>query len=123
MKSLALVLDKCLSGDSASVHAAFAQLRTVVREHPYSDNIEEAIYLTALGQSALAASEQSLSIRKGSLEFLEYLGDGYAPMREGTPTALLEPRWDFDREVANSGERPAEKRVESVLKVSQHDPT
>lgn len=82
------------AGSSESIHAALARLSGMLRENPYSRDIEEVIYLTAMGQSALPVSEQTLATTSGALEFLEYLGEGYAPALEDTPTAVLYPQWD-----------------------------
>lgn len=96
-----------VTGDSKSVHAALSRLYAVVQEYPYSDNVEEAIFFTAVGQSALPSSEQTTSNKKGALDFLEYLGEGYIQAEEGAPTAMLETRWDFD--VADSTDTRASK--------------
>lgn len=52
------------------------------------------IYFLAIGQSALPTAEQTVASATGSLEYLEYIKEGYAPAREGAPTVSLYPRWD-----------------------------
>lgn len=49
----------------------------------------------AIGQSALPPAEQSVETANGSLEYLEYLKESYAPAYEGEPTAMSYPRWDL----------------------------
>lgn len=86
------------AGDLKSIRAALARLADVIRDHAHSEVVEEAIYLTAIGQSALPVSQRNASTRAGTLEFLEYLADGYVPAQEGAPTALLESQWDVGRD-------------------------
>lgn len=69
-----------------SVHGALAQLGTVVRQHPYGDNVEEAILFIALGQSALPPEEQTAERRLGAIHFLEYLTEGYTLTTPGGST-------------------------------------
>lgn len=82
------------AGSSESAHSALTRLSGMLRDDPYSRNIEEVIYLTAMGQLALPVSEQTLATTSGALEFLEYLGESYAPALQEAPTATLYPQWD-----------------------------
>lgn len=100
------------AGSSESVRAALARLSGMLRDNPYSRNIEEVIYLTAMGQSALPVSEQALATTSGALEFLEYLGESYAPALEDTPTAILYPQWD-STDVDNCEQTQMDKRNRS----------
>lgn len=85
-------------GDPASTRFALARLSEVMRDHPYSNSIEDVIYLLAIqsrGQTGAAAM--------GALEYLDYLRESYAPAYEGAPTGCLYPRWDSNEE--DVGER------------------
>lgn len=43
----------------------------------------------------MPTAEQSVEAANGSLEYLEYLKEGYAPAHQGPPTATSYPRWDL----------------------------
>ena len=49
----------------------------------------------AIGKSALPTADQTVETANGSLEYLEYLKESYAPAYEGAPTATSYPRWDL----------------------------
>lgn len=68
----------------------------VIREHPYCDNIEEAIFFTALGRSALRSEERNASSGRGDIEFLEYLAESYSSGMAEKPTTRSNPSQDFD---------------------------
>lgn len=74
-------------GDDTSVRVGLAQLAGVVREHPYCDRVEEAIFFIALGHCGLPPEARNPSSRGVTLDFLRYLAEGYVPADEGEPTA------------------------------------
>ena len=82
-------------GGSGNIRSALHRLSEALRAHPHSQNIEEVIYFIAIGQSALPTVEQTVESANGSLQYLEYLTDGYAPAHEGAPTVTSYPRWDL----------------------------
>lgn len=84
-----------IPGGSSNIRSALDRLSAVLRTHPYSLDIEEVIYFLAIGQSALPTAEQTVASANGSLEYLDYLKEGYAPAHEGTPTVSSYPRWDL----------------------------
>lgn len=84
-------------GDPASVRSALDRLSGVLRDRPYSNNVEDAIYFLAI-QAAFPSTGQNAAAAEGALEYLDYLRDGYAPAAQGTPTASLYPRWDSAEE-------------------------
>lgn len=82
-----------ITGDSSSVHSAFGRLSAVLQRNPYGRNVEDAIYLLALGWSIPALEHNTLGATS-ALEYLEYIGESYALAKEGAPTAMLYPHWD-----------------------------
>ncbi|CAM9198913.1 unnamed protein product, partial [Laminaria digitata] len=84
-----------IPGGSANIRSALDRLSAALRTHPYSRDIEEVIYLLAIGQSALPADDQTVESANGSLQYLEYLKEGYAPAQEGPPTVTSYPCWDL----------------------------
>lgn len=88
-------------GDPASIHSALARLAEILRDHPYSQHIEEVIYFLAI-LAAFPQTEQSTATATGALEYLDYLRDSYAPSREGAPTAMMYPRWNAEQEERDS---------------------
>lgn len=91
-------------GDPASKKSALARLSETMRDDPYSKSIEEVIYILAV-QAAFPSTAQTAATAKGALEYLNYLGDGYEPPHEGTPTASLYPRWDATEEEAGHSQQ------------------
>ncbi len=87
-------------GDPASVRSALDRLSGVLRDRPYSNNIEEAIYFLAI-QVAFPSTGKTNAAAEGALEYLDYLRDGYASAQQGAPTACLYPRWDSTEEEAH----------------------
>ncbi|CAB1112743.1 unnamed protein product [Ectocarpus sp. CCAP 1310/34] len=89
-------------GDPASIRSGLARLAEVLRDHPYSQHIEEVIYFLAI-PAAFPQTEQSTATAMRALEYLDYLRDSYTPSREGAPTAMMYPRWDTpEQEVCDS---------------------
>lgn len=82
------------TGDSASILSVLSRLSVSLQEHPYSRNVEEVIYLLAVGQSTFPTTEQGGARANGALEYLEYLRESYASARQGASTVMLYPRWD-----------------------------
>lgn len=88
----------------------------IISQHPYSCGIEEAIYLFAIGQSALPAPERTASVAKGALDYLEYLGESYAQAEEGAPTAMMYPQWGVRNVNNNALVHPQPRRDMSEAK-------
>ena len=86
-----------VAGDPASTRSALARLSAALRHHPYSSNIEEVIYLMAI-PAAFPSTGQTSAAATWALEYLDYLGESYAPAHEGAPTAGLYPCWDSNVE-------------------------
>lgn len=91
-----------VAGGPASTRSALARLSEVMRDHPYSNSIEDVIYLLAI-QAAFPSTGKTGAAAMGALEYLDYLRESYAPAHEGAPTACLYPRWDSTEE--DVGER------------------
>ncbi|CBJ30036.1 myosin heavy chain, class XI [Ectocarpus siliculosus] len=91
-------------GDPASIRSALARLAEILRDHPYSQHIEEVIYFLAV-PAAFPQTKQSTATATGALEYLDYLRDSYAPSREGAPTAMMYPRWDAPEQEVRDSER------------------
>lgn len=104
-----------MTGGSASIRSAIGRLSAVLREHPYSANVEDVIYFLAIGLSTLPSSEQTAATANGAFQYLEYLVESYAPSHLGAPTAMLYPRWDL-MDVGNKNQ-PQPKREKRVLQV------
>eukprot|EP00752_Nemacystus_decipiens_P009007 g8040.t2 len=91
-----------VAGDPASTRSGLARLSEALRDHPYSNSIEDVIYLLAI-QAAFPSTGQTSAAATGALEYLDYLRESYAPAHEGAPTASLYPHWDSNEDV--EGER------------------
>lgn len=86
-------------GDAVSTRSALARLSEAMRDYPYSNNIEDVIYLLAI-QAAFPSTGQNREAETGALEYLDYLRESYSPAYEGAPTACQFPRWDSNEEDA-----------------------
>lgn len=91
-----------VAGNPASIHSALARLSEAMRDHPYSNTIEDVIYLLAI-QTAFPSTGQTTASAMGALEYLDFLRESYTPANEGASTARLYPRWDSNEE--DEGER------------------
>lgn len=100
-----------VAGDPTSRRSALARLSETMRDHPYSNSIEDVIYLLAI-QAAFPSSAKTSAAAMGALEYLDYLRESYAPAHEGAPTACLCPRWDSNEE--DLDERQQDRSLVSV---------